>query len=233
MRIGIITYDKPHLKTQELIEGLLHLGHKDIIILYTKFIKRKERNVLFKHRPDQFNEKKILKNNKNINIKTYKITKKLIKSCDYVLIAGSNLLNDRLIVKNKIINCHSGIIPQSRGLDSLKWSLFKRKLIGNTLHFIDKKIDSGKIISHKITPIFKNDSMNSIAKRHYKLELFMLINFNKFLKKKNIYKFKRQKPTMRMKTSDEKILIKNFSMIKKNIIKTQNLFLSKINESLI
>ncbi len=227
MRIGIITYDRYHLKTKTVIEGLLKLGHNNIKILKTKFIKRKKRKTLFKHRPNQFVEDKFFKNAELSKIKTYKISKKHIKKCDYVLITGSNIIEQKFIVKNKIINCHSGLIPQTRGLDSLKWALLKQKLVGNTLHFIDKNIDSGKIISHSITPIFKNDNLNLIARRHYKLELFMLINFEKYFKKKIIYKLKKKEPSKRMKISDEKILIENFKILKKKIVKNQNLFLKR------
>ncbi len=37
MKIGIITYDKPHKKTQEVLFGLREIGYKKIKLLISKF----------------------------------------------------------------------------------------------------------------------------------------------------------------------------------------------------
>ena len=69
-----------------------------------------------------------------------------------------------------------------RGLDAFKWTILKNEVLGNTLHFIDENVDYGKIISHKKTPIFKSDSMQTLIDRHYKMEIDMLVNFEKYSK---------------------------------------------------
>ena len=40
-----------------------------------------------------------------------------------------------------IVNAHPGIIPLTRGLDSLKWAIYQNVPIGNTLHLIDNEVD--------------------------------------------------------------------------------------------
>ena len=221
MRLGIITYDKPHLKTQELLYGLIAKGYKNIKLILTPFIKRKKRKVLINHRPKQFiglNPKKL---SKKFKLKIVKLSKKEILNCDYVLVAGSNLIDKKLIVKNKIINCHSGLIPESRGLDSLKWSIYNKKLIGNTLHFIDKNTDLGKIISHNLTPVNNNETIKNLSYKHYVNEIFMLINFELFLKNKKTIHLKKAKPTMRMPFLIEQILLNNYNNLRDSIIKKQ------------
>ena len=55
MKIGIITYDKPH-KTQEVLSGLYEIGYKKIKLIVSKFkkFKNKKSNSFFNHRPYQF-----------------------------------------------------------------------------------------------------------------------------------------------------------------------------------
>jgi methionyl-tRNA formyltransferase len=48
----------------------------------------------------------------------------------------------------KVLNLHSGLIPEYRGVDSVYWCIhnsdFER--IGFTIHFIDRELDMGKIL---------------------------------------------------------------------------------------
>ena len=70
--------------------------------------------------------------------------------------------------------------------------------------FIDKNVDLGKIISHKVTKLYKSDNLFSFAKRHYLNEINMLINFDKYIKTPNIIRFKKYKNTKRMPLNLEK-----------------------------
>lgn len=222
MKLGIITYNKPHLKTQELLFRLQFLGYKDICLILAKFKIRKERKILISHRPNQFIGFSPSQIKKKLKIPFYELSQKIIDKCDYVLIAGSNLLEAKYITKNKIINCHSGLIPQTRGLDSLKWALLNCQIVGNTLHFIDKDIDIGKVIEHRITPILQSDTIETLSLRHYNNEIDLLANFFKSIKSKNlIYYFSKKDAKKRMSFKTEKILVKNFNKIKKTIIKKQ------------
>jgi len=113
------------------------------------------------------------------------------------------------------------LIPESRGLDSFKWSIYNKKLIGNTLHFIDKNIDLGKIISHNLTPVNHNESIKNLSYKHYVNEIFMLINFELFLKNKKTIYLKKTKTTMRMPYLKEQILLNNYDNLRDSIIKKQ------------
>ena len=55
---------------------------------------------------------------------------------------------------------HPGILPQNRGLDSVKWAIAKGIPQGVTCHIIDKNIDRGlKIIQEEII-IYNDDSLS-------------------------------------------------------------------------
>ena len=211
IKVGILTYDKPHLKTQQIINGLLKKKNISIKrIIFTKFKKFKERKVIFNHRPSQFIGKHPKEIAKSLKIKFENIdNKNSFFNLDNIIICGSQIIKKK-IKKKFIINCHSGLIPQSRGLDSFKWDILLGNKIGTTLHFIDEKVDFGEIISHKYTKILKSDSLKITAKKHYDSEIKMLINFDFFLKNKNIFKLPENKNTLRMNLNYEKKMIKCF-----------------------
>jgi phosphoribosylglycinamide formyltransferase-1 len=81
----------------------------------------------------------------------------------------------------KIINCHPGILPAVRGLDAFKWTIYEMKPLGVTLHYIDEEVDSGEIISVIPTPIFITDDLETLARRHYENEIYVLSNFEEYL----------------------------------------------------
>ena len=118
-----------------------------------------------------------------------KLNSKNIKNLDKILICGSGLISKKILKNNKkIINCHSGLIPSSRGLRLFKCSNNKLQKNWEYPSFIDKNVDLGKIISHKVTKLYKSDNLFSFAKRHYLNEINMLINFDKYIKTPNIIK---------------------------------------------
>ena len=217
MKIGILTYDKPHKKTQKIILGLIKKGFLNLVILIIKFKQFKKNNKpLFPHRSYQFkgiSPKKIAQKY-NLEIRNFNI--KSLNDLNYILIGGSQLINKKYIKKNFFINCHPGLIPFIRGLDSFKWAIHYNFQVGNSLHFIDRNVDLGKIIHQKKTPIFNSDTYKSFALRHYNEEISMLINFLYYLKNNKKFKLTKKNPKFRMDRKNEKLIIKKFKIYKKN-----------------
>jgi phosphoribosylglycinamide formyltransferase-1 len=220
MKIGIITYNRPHLKTQQILKGLIKKKYK-ITLLISDYKKYKKRKIFFNHRPKQFIGESPLQLSKKYKLQIIKLkNKKSFINLDFAIVGGSNVLEKKFIKKFFIINCHSGLIPQSRGLDAIKWSIYKNNKVGNTLHFIDQRIDKGKIIRQKLTKIYKSDNLKFFCKRHYQNEIDMLINFEKYIKKKeNKLKLSQQKPNQRMSHKIDKELITKFNLYKKSYLK--------------
>ncbi|SVC11395.1 uncharacterized protein METZ01_LOCUS264249 [marine metagenome] len=82
---------------------------------------------------------------------------------DLILTFGCGILkHDKWFKLSKygIINLHSGIVPNYRGVDNVFWCLFNHEpnMIGSTVHFIDRSIDTGNILAQIFTPIDKNDN---------------------------------------------------------------------------
>jgi phosphoribosylglycinamide formyltransferase-1 len=55
--------------------------------------------------------------------------------------------------------------------------------VGNTLHFIDEEADAGEVLGIEPTPLFSHDTLESFARRHYELEIVMMIGFEAYLNK--------------------------------------------------
>ena len=68
--------------------------------------------------------------------------------------------------KGKILNIHPSLLPKYKGLNTHKRAIEnKDKYSGCTVHFVNAKLDSGKIILQKRVNIYKKDSPDSLAKR--------------------------------------------------------------------
>ena len=82
---------------------------------------------------------------------------------DIILTFGCGILkHDEWFDSSKygIINLHSGIVPSYRGVDNVFWCLFNHdpNMIGATIHYIDRKIDTGNVLAQVFTPIDKDDN---------------------------------------------------------------------------
>ena len=66
----------------------------------------------------------------------------------------------------KILNIHPSLLPKYKGLNTHQRVLQKNeKYSGCTVHFVNSKLDSGKIILQKKVRIKKNETVKSLAKR--------------------------------------------------------------------
>ena len=122
--------------------------------------------------------------------KKYKIKKKIFKfrseeeskilnflkknQIEFVCLAGfMKILSKNFIskFKGKIINIHPSLLPKYKGLNTHQRVIKnKEKFSGCTVHFVNSKLDSGKIILQKKVKIFKKDNAGTLAKRILKQE---------------------------------------------------------------
>ena len=71
----------------------------------------------------------------------------------------------------KIINIHPSLLPKYKGLNTHARAIKnKDKLAGCTVHFVNAKLDSGKIILQKEIKISAKDDPTSLAKKVLKQE---------------------------------------------------------------
>ena len=73
--------------------------------------------------------------------------------------------------KGKILNIHPSLLPKYKGLDAhSKVIENKEKFSGCTVHLVNSRLDSGKIILQKKIKVLKKDNESSLAKKILKLE---------------------------------------------------------------
>ena len=124
--------------------------------------------------------KKYKINKKVINYKNIKNAEKNIlnelkrNKIDLICLAGfMKILSSDFIkkFKGKIINIHPSLLPKYKGLKTHQKAINNNeKYSGCTVHYVNSKLDSGKIIIQKKVKIFKNDTSDMLAKRVLKQE---------------------------------------------------------------
>ncbi len=81
---------------------------------------------------------------------------------DLIVVSGTRIIKKSIIdnIKMPLINMHVGITPKYRGVHGGYWALVNKdeENCGVTVHFIDKGIDTGGIISQKTISITKKDN---------------------------------------------------------------------------
>jgi hypothetical protein len=88
---------------------------------------------------------------------------------DVVLVFGTGLLREPLIdaFPGRIINIHLGLSPYYRGAGTNFWPLVngEPEYCGATIHFLDRGVDTGPIISHVRPEIGPSDGPHDIGNK--------------------------------------------------------------------
>lgn len=103
----------------------------------------------------------------------YELKRKKIK---LICLAGYMKILSKDFIKKfngKIINIHPSLLPKFKGLNTFSKAIKAReKFTGCTVHFVNEKLDSGKIILKKKVSINEDENENSlklkVQKKEYK-----------------------------------------------------------------
>lgn len=213
MRIGIITYNYAHLKTEQLVCRYIQNQKISEINLYAlPFILRAERPVVFPHRPDMTHAvpTESLSELSKVNFQKWDGEEDISEFNDVFVIGGAGIIDIAFAKGKPIVNAHPGIIPLTRGLDSFKWAIYNNDPVGNTLHLIDNEVDKGEILQIQYTPVFLSDSLETLARRHYEYEIDMLANALEVIDSRVIPREIEKPATMRMKAETEAEMVRKF-----------------------
>ena len=117
-----------------------------------------------------YNIKKKVLNFKNKNLSEKKLLSVLkVNNIEMICLAGfMKILSKNFIkkFKGKILNIHPSLLPKYKGLNTHKRALNnKEKYSGCTVHFVNARLDSGKIILQKKVRISKNETEASLTKK--------------------------------------------------------------------
>ena len=121
---------------------------------YGKVFKIKKK--IFDFKKKHINEKKIL----------FELKKNRI---DLICLAGFMKILSKTFINNfngKILNIHPSLLPKFKGLNTHERAIRnKEKYSGCTVHFVNSKLDSGKIILQDKVRINKNETPKTLAKK--------------------------------------------------------------------
>ena len=113
-------------------------------------------NKIFSYKNKLITEKKIIS-----EIKSKKI--KIICLAGFMKILSKSFIKQ---FKGKILNIHPSLLPKYKGLNTHQRAISnKEKYSGCTVHFVNSRLDSGKIILQKKVKINKNETAKSLAKK--------------------------------------------------------------------
>ncbi len=128
-------------------------------LIYARKFRIKKKIVKYENKKDA--EKSIF-----VELKKNKID--LICLAGYMKILSKDFIQK---FKGKIINIHPSLLPKYKGLNThLRAINNKEQYSGCTVHYVNSRLDSGKIILQKKVKIFKSDNKDKLAKRILKQE---------------------------------------------------------------
>ena len=140
-------------KSPIVIEMIISNNAKSKGLQYANIYKIKKRVFDFKN---SLSEQKIIDELKQNNI-------------NLICLAGFMKILSKSFIKNfkgKILNIHPSLLPKYKGLNTHEKAIKnKDKYSGCTVHFVNSKLDSGKIINQKKVRIKKLDTPKTLAKR--------------------------------------------------------------------
>jgi methionyl-tRNA formyltransferase len=121
-----------------------------IVPVLKKFSQKRIREIVSQYK---LNENSIpndkIKNVSSVNTQET-INILLAKSPQLIIINGTRIISKQVLDSLSVpfINMHAGITPKYRGVHGMYWALVNNdeKNAGVTIHFVDKGIDTGKII---------------------------------------------------------------------------------------
>tara|TARA_Y100000590_G_scaffold62854_1_gene67317 strand:- start:1885 stop:2469 length:585 start_codon:yes stop_codon:yes gene_type:complete len=157
------------------LKSIFKYSKKKISNINIKLVVSSKKNIpgIIFAKKNKINSKII--NYKNIKKAEYKILNLLRKNkIKFIFLAGFMKILSSFFIKkfdNKIINIHPSLLPKYKGLNTHERVIKNNeKFSGCTVHYVNDKLDSGKIILQKKVKIFKADNPKSLAKRILKEE---------------------------------------------------------------
>ena len=104
--------------------------------------------------------------------KLEQLSVELVVMAGWMRIVGEEIINR---FNNRLINIHPSLLPSFKGIDAIQQAIDKRVTItGCTVHYVQKEVDSGKIIIQAAVPIKEQDSKETLKTRIQDMEHIIL-----------------------------------------------------------
>jgi folate-dependent phosphoribosylglycinamide formyltransferase PurN len=164
--------------------GILSVANQALLVMYRLLIEsRKDKKALaaiFTGRSHEYIEKRDVDILEVDDINSEEVRAFILsKSPDVVVVSGTALLKEPIIesAKGRIINLHPGFAPQYRGRYGAFWPIYNKEpqLVGATIHFIDRGIDTGPILTQGKVDFDPGDTLKAITYKQHKVGVDLLM----------------------------------------------------------
>ena len=136
------------------IELIISDNTKSKGLKYSRLFKIKKK--IFSFKKKTLSEKKILNELKKNEI-------------NFICLAGFMKVLSKNFIKNfqgKILNIHPSLLPKYKGLNTHERAIKNgEKFSGCTVHYVNSKVDSGRIILQKKVKIFKGETAKTLRNK--------------------------------------------------------------------
>jgi folate-dependent phosphoribosylglycinamide formyltransferase PurN len=90
-----------------------------------------------------------------------------VQEPDGVIYGGGGILRQSFIdaAKGRVLNAHSGPLPEVRGMNAAEWSILFNLPVTVTVHFIDSGIDTGAPVDNRTVTVDPTDTIDFIRSK--------------------------------------------------------------------
>lgn len=96
---------------------------------------------------------------------------------DFIILGGIGIIGQNIIntASNGVINAHPGLLPWLRGTGVVARAIERGIPIGGTCHFVDCKVDTGRVIERRLLHIEAKHSLEDLERQADDLVVQMMV----------------------------------------------------------
>jgi methionyl-tRNA formyltransferase len=177
-------YGMVHVLKQRLRRNSpITLANQALLVLYRRIIEsRRDKQAakeIFVGKPYDYIERKDIDIFEVEDVNSEAVKNFILeKSPELVVVSGAPILKKRIInaAEGNIINLHPGLTPQYRGRYGDFWPIYNREpdMVGATIHYLNKGIDTGAILLQQQVNFNPNDTLKTITYRQHAVGVGLL-----------------------------------------------------------
>lgn len=183
MNLGVFVYDFPHRKSQEVLLRLWLEGCDLACVVAAPRVQlahtRSSAKLRTKIREGALVHPRVI--SERLGVPYFVLphnepdTARVLREheVDLGVVGGARILRPPTLHAPSIgiLNLHPGLIPEVRGLDALKWAVYKGLPPGVTAHLIDERVDAGWIVARRVVRVYEDDTWIDLSIRLAQVEI--------------------------------------------------------------
>lgn len=186
-KVALFAYDFPHRKTHDFILEILAGGCTGLCVIAApkKALKHNDPHLYYSEslqRPPPLPTEQLCR---NLGLPFFRMAHDdaagmtdVLKSHGIAsaIVSGARIIPGAVIslFRDGVVNFHPGKIPETSGLDALYHTIRQNIALGVTTHYIDHRVDAGKLIRFDELSVGPTDTPEIVIENQYQLQLTAL-----------------------------------------------------------